>query len=116
MGDRKAGDTMRKVKSKKPLEPLDCFLGGPEWNIFIRLTDAELATLGEARGIIEKIQEMYETEQPIDIPDQFQCDCSHAGEFIREVQHDVGNGNELHIRQGRGVMSRRLMRVEGVVI
>ena len=99
---------MRKVKKKQPLEPLDCFLGGAEWNIFIRLTDAELATLGDARGIIEKIQEVYETEQPIDSPDEFQMDSSRAESFIGEIQKDIGNGNELHIRQGRGVMSRRL--------
>jgi hypothetical protein len=99
---------MRKVKSKKPLEPWDCFLGGAEWNISIRLTQAELATLREARGIIEKIGEMYDSEQPIDSPDEFQMDCSRAEFFIRETQKDIGNGNELHIRQGHGVMSRRL--------
>ncbi|MHC1571861.1 MAG: hypothetical protein ACXQTL_03835 [Methanosarcinales archaeon] len=101
---------MRKVKKKQPLEPWDCFLGGAEWNISIRLTQAELATLGEARGIIEKIGEMYDSEQPIDSPDQFQMDSSRAESFIGEIQKDVGNGQELWIRQGRGVMSRRLMR------
>jgi len=107
---------MRKVKRKEPTTFWDGFLGGAEWNIFIRLTNAELATLGEARGIIEKIQGMYDSEQPIDSPDQFQMDSSRAESFIGEIQKDVGKGQELWIRQGRGVMSRRLMRVEGVVI
>ena len=99
---------MRKVMSKKPMEPWDCFLGGAEWNISIRLTQAEIATLGEARGIIEKLQELYDSEQPIDSPDEFQMDSSRAESFIGDIQKDIGNGNELHIRQGHGVMSRRL--------